>query len=145
VPEWASVLVGVGAGVVTTAIGIYYGEWLRDLRGRRKEGAELVTRVRVLLEDADPRGFELGTMKERNQRHGRELWARWYKLRQPFREFGLLGSPDLRRQSERRRGSPSRSTLSVLRLTLPTTPNGGSYVARRIGNVSGPSEALTLS
>ena len=93
-PEWASVLVGVATGTVVTCVGVYYNEWLRDRRARRKQGAELIARVRVLLGDADPASFSLGTMRERNQRHGQELWRRWYELREYFLEFGLLGSED---------------------------------------------------
>jgi hypothetical protein len=99
--EWASVLVGVAAGTVVTCVGVYYNEWLRDRRARRKQGAELIARVRVLLGDADPASFSLGTMRERNQRHGRELWRRWYELRESFLKFGLLGSADDRELSKR--------------------------------------------
>jgi hypothetical protein len=73
----------------------------RDRRARRKQGAELIARVRVLLGDADPASFSLGTMRERNQRHGQELWRRWYELREYFLEFGLLGSEDERELSKR--------------------------------------------
>jgi hypothetical protein len=80
---------------------VYYNEWLRDRRARRKQGAELIARVRVLLGDADPASFSLGTMRERNQRHGQELWRRWYELRESFLKFGLLGSADERELSKR--------------------------------------------
>jgi hypothetical protein len=100
-PEWASVLVGVATGTVVTCVGVYFNEWLRDRRARRKHGAELIARVRVLLGDADPASFSLGTMRERNQRHGWELWRRWYELRESFLEFGLLGSDDVRELSKR--------------------------------------------
>jgi hypothetical protein len=83
-PEWAGVLVGLAGGIAATGVGIYYGKWLRDRRARQKQGAQLVTRVRVLLEDADPASFSLGTMRTRNQAHGRELWRRGYELREPF-------------------------------------------------------------
>jgi hypothetical protein len=99
--EWASVLVGVAAGTVVTCVGVYYNEWLRDRRARRKQGAALIARVRVLLGDADPASFSLGTMRERNQRRGRELWRRWYELRESFLKFGLLGSADDRELSKR--------------------------------------------
>jgi hypothetical protein len=99
-PEWASVLVGVATGTTVTCFGVYYNEWLRDRHARRKRGAELIARVRVLLEDTDPASFSLGTMRERNQRHGRELWGQWYELRESFLQFGLLGSADERELSK---------------------------------------------
>jgi hypothetical protein len=113
-PEWAGVLVGVAAGTVVTCVGVYYNEWLRDRRTRRKQGAQLVARVRVLLEDADPASFSLGTMRARNQAHGRELWRRWYELREPFSEFGFLGSPDERKLSKRA-GTEVAFTIQALR------------------------------
>jgi|SRR5829696_7609651 len=99
-PEWASVLVGVATGTVVTCVGVYYGEWLRDRRTWRKQGAQLVARVRVLLQEADPASFSLGTMRARNQGHGRELWRRWRELEEPFLAFGLLGSRDVREFSK---------------------------------------------
>jgi hypothetical protein len=99
-PEWASVLAGLAGGIAATGVGVYYGEWLRDRRARRNQGAELIARVRVLLEDADPASFSLGTMRERNQRQGQELWRRWYELRESFLEFGVLGSADERELSK---------------------------------------------
>lgn len=93
-------LVGLAAGTVVTCVGVYYGEWLRDRRAWRKQGAQLVARVRVLLQEADPASFSLGTMRARNQAHGRELWRRWRELEEPFLAFGLLGSPDVRKFSK---------------------------------------------
>ena len=100
-PEWASVLAGLAGGIAAAGVGVYYGEWLRDRRARRKQGAGLIARVRVLLVDADPASFALGTMRERNLRHGQDLWRRWYELREPFLEFGLLGSSNERELSKR--------------------------------------------
>jgi hypothetical protein len=101
VEQWATLLVGLVGGIAATLVGVYYGEWLRDNRARRNRGAQLVTSIRVLLEEADPASFVLGSMQERNQRHGRWLWGRWRELRVPFLEFGLLGSRDVRERTKK--------------------------------------------
>jgi hypothetical protein len=100
-PEWASVLVGVATGTVVTCVGVYYNEWLviGALGGSRAPSSLPV--CGCCWGTPTRRASPSGTMRERNQRHGQELWRRWYELREYFLEFGLLGSEDERELSKR--------------------------------------------
>jgi hypothetical protein len=123
-------LVGLAGGIGATCVGIYYGEWLRDRRAHQKHGAQLIARVRGLLEDADPGAFSLGSMRERNQRHGKLLWRRWRELREPFREYGLLDSPEVRGLTERV-ATDVALTIQALRDSVDDAFDSGRRAARR--------------
>jgi hypothetical protein len=94
------ILVGFGSGLLTGIVLVYYGEWLRSRRSRRKQGAELIARIRLLLDDANPKYFMDVENVERNRAHVRTLFERWDEMREEFHVFGEFGSAELRKPTK---------------------------------------------
>ena len=101
-PEWAIVLVGVAGGVIAALVGAAFTAWLQERREWQRHGADAITKLRILLTDADPQGvlFGAGSDPERARRNGADLWRRWREVREPFLTFALVSRPAIQQAAE---------------------------------------------
>lgn len=132
-PEWAILLVGVAGGVIAALAGAGFTAWLQERRERRRRGAELIARLRVLLMDADPKGvlFSVASDPERATRNGRDLWRRWWELREPFYTFAINSRPAIQ-QAAKEAATHAALSIQATRNAIDATSEPDRSEAKRI-------------